>query len=214
MCSAGSCVSTSSCSKQSECTGTLKCGGPSSCAGTPCFTCFAAGGTGASYAACTDSSGCASGLCDELRGHCSAACALATTGDTDCTASLGVGYACTEETISIGTTSAALGYCARKCNRNADCAGADVCQGSSNSSYNRVDITCGPVSPTDLAFGATCTTSGDCGSGVCLTVSGGAKRCSRFCLTGTDCGGTLPSCGSISFLLPKGGTQAAQVCVP
>ncbi len=126
---------------------------------------------------------------------------------------MGVGHACTEETISISGSSATLGYCARKCNRDVDCTGSDVCQGSSNSSYNRVDITCGPASPGDLGFGGTCATSGDCASGVCLTLSGGAKRCTRFCLSGGDCGGTMTTCGTISFILPKGGTQAAQVCM-
>lgn len=129
---------------------------------------------------------------------------------------MGSGYACTEESISIGTKTASLGFCAKKCTRTADC-GTDVCQAVSNDSFNRVDVVCGPADATALGTGAACTTSDQCASGMCVTFGSGSTavtKCSALCVTATDCGGGLTKCGKITFTLSMGVTQTVNACTP
>jgi len=202
------------CSDQTECAGTtFKCGGPSTCGGgTPCFTCNIASGTGGPGATCSDTTGCASGLCDNPRSRCSAPCKLTTAvaGDGDCTTAMGSGYACTEEQVSISSKSATLGYCAKKCAHDVDC-GSDGCQLLNNDTYNRYDAVCGPIG-TGAARGATCGKADDCASGIC---AGSPLQCTNLCTSAADCGGTLAKCTAQLFTLPAGGgTQSVKLCSP
>ena len=193
------------------------CGGPSTCGTTPCFVCFTppSSATGGPGATCADSSACASGVCDSLRAHCSAPCDdTLSTRDADCTSAMGSGFVCTEETVTIGTASGTLGYCAHACADDAACAGTagDVCQAFGNSNANRVDLACGPPAAGAAGYAAACTSPDDCGSGICYPSP--TSLCSRPCVTKSDCGGALPNCAAILFVLPGGGTQSVNVCSP
>jgi hypothetical protein len=161
-----------------------------------------------------DSNACSTGLCDTARGECTAPCDdTSPTRDADCVSFLGAGTVCTEETVTIGMTTGALGYCAFACARNADCTIAgDVCQAWSNSAANRVDLACGPVPPGSSSFGSACTGGGTCPNGVCFPAP--TNECTRPCVTAADCAAPLPNCTPILYTLPGGGTQASSVCGP
>jgi len=196
------------CTKPTDCGSGLKCTGPTICGSVVCYACGSSSGTTTGYGACTDSSTCASGVCDSLRKHCSASCASGTTGDTDCTTSMGSGFACSEVGFTIGTATGTLGMCAKKCLRNGDCTGTDVCQAANNDGFNRVDLTCGPPG-TGAAMGTACTGGSTCSSRLCIS-----SKCSAPCVTASDCSGGLTKCSAVLFSLPKGGTQLVNVCAP
>jgi hypothetical protein len=198
------------CNRQAACSASLKCGGPTLCSGAVCYACGTSTGTTTGYGACADSSTCASGVCDSLRGHCSAACASGSTGDVDCTTSMGTGFVCTEITYTLGTATGTLGTCAKKCGRNGDCSAADVCQAAGNTGYDRIDLSCGPPPPGSSAMGAACTTGTSCSSRMCVS-----SKCSAPCVTAADCSGGLTKCLGALFTKPSGsGTQLVNVCAP
>lgn len=218
--STGSCIaSTGACVRATDCTGGKVCSGPTNCSGALCDTCVTSFGTKTAFQPCSSGSQCVSGLCDIMRSVCTTPCANAISGDADC-AALGSNVACAELDITStfgdgGSVSGRLGYCARTCKHDGDCTTGEVCLLTNNQAMNRIDVTCAPPrTGASKNNGDVCANSSECKGGACLSF-GGTKYCSSFCQGAADCGGTVPTCGTVNLVLPNGvGSQAEFMCRP
>lgn len=205
------------CNRQSDCTGGLKCSGPGNCDGSLCFACRSSTGKTASDGLCGDFTECATGVCSGITKHCSAACSLADTKDADCTAAMGPGFICVDQSANAEGVSGTLGFCVRECARNGDCTGSgDACQVTYSAMLDRAKFVCTQPSPIAKPVGSICLAGNQCESHLCETFKVGGvdkKYCSAPCKTAADCGGSTKTCAPLDVDV-AGTVVTIQACQP
>jgi len=223
----GECTRSADCMAGQACSGLFTCSGGADAgvtdAGTAifsrgCFLCVAPPGTGAFGAACTNASGCASGVCSG--GRCTEGCELGAAGDAACMAR-GANQRCLNlffTPVVMGPVTT-LGVCAAMCARDADCPADTACMPRLNYLADRMDFACvtTAMSQTGRA-GDACNPSGNstCRNVLCTqTTSPTVGYCLAPCMTDADCTASAPICdGAFSVVRPSGMLQGARMCRP
>ncbi len=191
--------------------------------------CVPGSGLSANGAACTDSAACQSGAC--VAGFCRAKCvnAVDCPSGQGCTAQSGGYSACVPGTggkLAVGaqctsTAACAAGancvklnatdaqsWCRLPCASASDCSGTDVCATQADGS-----MACIPATADKKQLGATCDSSGSCGSGLCVA-GPSAQTCTQVCTVGDA---TTCPCGFACLNTTAGGlcfAGAKLACVP
>lgn len=224
----GECTRSSDCMAGQACSGLFTCSGGADAGVTDagaailsrgCFLCVAPPGTGAYGAACSNASGCASGVCSG--GHCTEGCQLGPTGDATCMTH-GANHRCLNlffTPVAMGPTTT-LGVCAPMCERDADCPADSACMPRLNYVADRMDFACVvPAAGLTGRAGEACNPSGStttCRNILCTqTTSATTGYCIAPCTSDADCPATAPVCDrTFTVGRPGGMNQPASMCRP